>query len=129
MPHTGGMNPRLAIVLGGANLRFCATPVAEPSNIETVRHPRIVKTGDLKYPLDGLLLRDLVRRHSDRSFVVVGPRTLDRRTELSMEEITHISNLHFPGPKTFIKVAAYPQHSDACIMPYPVIGGRTTSIP
>ena len=127
MERKGGVNPQMAFVPEGVDFQLYATPVPEPADLRSISHPRIGYTGNLKRQLDWPLLRDLARRHPEWSFVYVGPRTLDARAELIVEEMVRFPNVHFLGAKTVTDLAAYPQHFDVCTMPY-VVNGYTENI-
>ncbi len=127
MERKGGINPHFAFVPEGVDFRLYSTPIAEPEDLRSIRHPRIGYTGNLKRQLDWPLLRELARRHPEWAFVYVGPRYLDQQGEAIVKEMELLPNVHFLGAKTVTDLAAYPQHFDVCTMPY-VVNGYTDNI-
>ncbi|HEY9228126.1 MAG TPA: glycosyltransferase, partial [Gemmatimonadaceae bacterium] len=127
MERKSGINPHMHLIPEGVDHQLYSTPVPAPADIASIPHPRIGYTGTLKLQLDWELLRALALRHTNWSFVFVGPNQLpaDRRT--ITDELEKLPNVHFLGPKTVWDLAAYPQHFDVCLMPY-VITGYTNNI-
>lgn len=128
MERKGGINPNMAFAPEGVDFLLYRTPVPEPMDLAPIRHPRIGYTGHLKRHLDWRLLRDLVRRHHEWSFVLVGARSpMARELDAIVDEMASLRNVHLLGPKTVTELSAYPQHFDVCIMPY-TVNGYTNNI-
>jgi glycosyltransferase involved in cell wall biosynthesis len=115
----GGINPNTAFVPNGVDYRAFATVATEPVDLASIPRPRIGYSGIMKKSVDWPLLLELARRHSDWSFVFVGPRT-DNLSEppRALEDLTRIPNAYFLGPKDVRTLGAYTQHFDVCVMPY-----------
>ena len=127
MERKSGINPRLTFAPEGVDYALYSTPVPEPADIARIPHPRIGYTGTLKVQLDWRLLGDLARRHTDWSFVFVGPKVLSAEAATVVEEMERMPNVHLLGHKTVKDLAAYPQHFDVCTMPY-LVDGYTNNI-
>lgn len=127
MERKGGINPHTDLVPEGVDFPLYSTPIPEPQDIAAIPHPRVGYTGVLKVQLDWPLLRDLARRHNDWSFVFVGPRVLSEETQAVVNDMSLLPNVHFLGQKAVRDLAAYPQHFDACVMPY-LVNGYTDNI-
>jgi len=128
MERKGWINPNTTFIPNGVDYTLYSTPVPEPHDIAQIPHPRIGYTGHLKTQLDWRLLRELAVRHPNWSFVFVGSRLfLTGEDRLILDEMAQLKNVHLLGGKTVKELAAYPQHFDACIMPY-VINGYTQNI-
>jgi glycosyltransferase involved in cell wall biosynthesis len=124
----GILNPHLAVVPEGVDYRLYSTPQPEPRDLAGVPRPRIGYTGRLKIQLDWTLLRRLAQDHPGWSFVFVGPRAaLPKGTATLLDEMSQLKNVFFLGAKTVTDLAAYPQHFDACVMPY-LVNGYTNNI-
>ena len=114
----GMINPHTAFAPEGVDYNAYATPVAEPSDIALVPRPRIGYTGVLKKQLDWPLLLHLTQQHPEWSFVFVGPQAPHREIVDAFQELSRRRNVYFMGAKSVHDLTAYPQHFDACIMPY-----------
>jgi glycosyltransferase involved in cell wall biosynthesis len=114
----GAINPYTAFVPEGVNYQAYATPVAEPSDLATIPHPRIGYTGWIKKQLDCSLILHLTERHPEWSFVFVGGRSPHPEIVAPMQELYRRRNVYFLGAKSTTELAYYPQHFDVCIMPY-----------
>jgi glycosyltransferase involved in cell wall biosynthesis len=128
MERKGWINPHTTFVPNGVDYSLYSLPVAEPSDIAPIPHPRIGYTGNLKTQLDWRLLMKLAAGHPNWSFVFVGPRlflTAEDRTIL--DEMLRLKNVYLLGRKNVKQLAAYPQHFDVCVMPY-VVNGYTQNI-
>jgi glycosyltransferase involved in cell wall biosynthesis len=60
----------------------------------------------------------LTRTHPQWSFVFVGPATTHLGVEDALKQMSQLQNVYFLGGKPTEGLGAYPQHFDACIMPY-----------
>jgi glycosyltransferase involved in cell wall biosynthesis len=127
MERKGRINRNTISVPNGVDYQLYSTKVAEPRDIASIPHPRIGYTGHLKKQLDWPLLRDLVFKHRDWSFVFVGPSKLSGEDAAILASMRAQPNVYLLGEKTVTELAAYPQHFDVCIMPY-VINGYTQNV-
>lgn len=127
MERKAGVNPHMSFVPEGVDYQLYATPVPEPKDIQPIPRPRIGYSGNLKRQLDWPLMAELARRHPEWSFVYVGPRILDAKSVVIVDEMASFANVHFLGAKSVTEIAAYPQHFDVCTMPY-VVNSYTNNI-
>ncbi len=118
MRRNGNINPRTAFLPNGVDYAAYATARREPADLAAIPRPRIGYTGFLKPQLDWDLLRDLISTHAEWQFVFVGPHRSDATMEAVVPALARRPNVHFLGVKEVDELAAYPQHFDACIMPY-----------
>ena len=118
LERKGGINRHMAFAPEAVDFRLYSTPAPAPPDIASIPHPRIGYTGTIKVQLDWRLMRSLAERHPAWSFVFVGPHRLDAETGAIAAAMARLPNVHFLGEKRVKEVAAYPQHFDACIMPY-----------
>lgn len=116
----GAINPNTTFVPNGVDFAAYANPAPEPSDLTIIPHPRILYTGYIKKQLDWPLLLDLARRHREWSFVFIGPESPHPEIRSTIQEISSYRNVYFLGTKAAWTLAAYPQHCEACIMPYRV---------
>jgi len=114
----GGLNPHTALAPNGVDYEGYARPAPEPADLAGIPRPRIGYTGKLKRQLDWALLATLAARHPEWSFVFVGPRSPHPDIAAALERLGRMPNVHFLGGKPVGQLLAYPQHFDACIMPY-----------
>jgi glycosyltransferase involved in cell wall biosynthesis len=127
MERKSGINPHMAMVSEGVDSALYMSATPEPADIAGIPHPRIGYTGALKRQLDWELLKQLAERHPQWSFVYVGPRTLTPELNTLVDAIERLPNVFMLGRKTFIELAAYPQHFAVCTMPY-IVNGYTNNI-
>jgi glycosyltransferase involved in cell wall biosynthesis len=118
MEKKGGLNPRTALAPNGVDYEAYARTVPEPADLARIPRPRIGYTGKLKKQLDWALLLELATRHPAWSFVFVGPRSPHPEIADVLARLARMPNVHFLGGKPVVELFAYPQHFDACIMPY-----------
>ena len=120
MEKKGHINPKTAFVPNGVDFQAYATVVPQPEDLSSVPRPIVGYTGYIKKQLDWPLIRELVKRHCEWSFVFVGPRSPHLEILPVIEELSSFHNVYFLGCKSPRELASYPQHFDACIMPYRV---------
>jgi glycosyltransferase involved in cell wall biosynthesis len=118
MKRKGGFNPNTELIPNGVDYRMYATAAPEPEDLRNIPHPRIGYVGYLKRMLDFSLLLELSRRHPHWSFVFVGPKRPHPDIDEALEQLARLPNVYFLGGKPSAELGAYPQHLDACIMPY-----------
>ena len=116
----GGLNPNTAHIPNGVDYAAYSTPVAEPTDLAAIPHPRIGYVGVVKAQLDLQLIRDLARRNPEWSFVIVGPRGfLGDKTAL-LNEMSGLPNIRLLGNRAVHALPAYVQGMDVCMMPYEI---------
>lgn len=116
----GRFNRNTEFVPNGVEYQAYATPLEEPDDLRRIPHPRIGYVGHLKQMLDWKLLQELSATHPQWSFVFVGPTSPHPAIALALEQMAGRPNVYFLGAKKTEELGAYPQHFDACIMPYKV---------
>ncbi len=114
----GGFNRNTKFLPNGVDYSSFATPLPEPEDLQTVPHPRIGYVGYLKRMLDWSLLLELSAVHADWSFVFVGPASPHPEITGILEKMAKRANVYLLGGKSATSLGAYPQHFDACVMPY-----------
>lgn len=117
MEKKGKINLHTTLISHGVDYKAYATPAPEPMDIASIPHPRIGYSGFLKKQLDWSLLLQLATMHPEWSFVFVGAQKHDEIGSL-IGELSRRPNVYFLGAKPVKELAYYPQHFDACIMPY-----------
>jgi glycosyltransferase involved in cell wall biosynthesis len=116
----GGLNPNTAFVPNGVDYDAFATPRSEPPDLAAIPRPRIGYVGRIKEQLDLELVRTLVHRHANWSFVLVGPvENLGPHRDV-IRELSELPNVHLLGPKPVGELPAYAQHLDVCMLCYHV---------
>ena len=120
MAVKGGINPHTAFLPEGVDYHLYTTRTVEPEDLASIPHPRVGYTGILKKQLNWGLLWDLAVRHSEWSFVFVGPPLWHHNIGESIKQMSSLRNVYFLGAKPVNALASYTQHFDVCIMPYRV---------
>lgn len=118
MEKKGKINPHTTYCPNGVHYEAYASPVPEPADLVRVPHPRIGYSGFIKKQLDWRLLRELVIRHPEWSFVFVGKQSPHPEIDAILAELKARENAYFLGGKSAAELAVYPQHFDVCLMPY-----------
>jgi glycosyltransferase involved in cell wall biosynthesis len=116
----GNINLHTTFVPNGVDYRAYATAHPEPDELAVIPRPRIGYSGVLKRQLDWPLLHRLTELRPGWSFVFVGPTQEDPETQSAVRSLAMRPNVHFLGCKPAYQLPPYPQHFDACIMPYRV---------
>lgn len=122
----GALNRHTTLIPNGVDYEAFARPAPEPADLAGIPHPRIGYLGWLKRELDWPLLLELTGRHPGWSFVFVGGWK-NPETEPFRPALARRPNVYLLGSKPTAAVGAYPQHFDACILPY-VRNGYTDCI-
>lgn len=120
MEKKGAINRNTTFIPNGVDFAAYANPAPEPRDLAIIPRPRIGYTGYLKKQLDWPLLIELTRRHGEWSFVFVGPKSPHPEIMRALQELSSYRNVYFLDAKPSRILGAYPQHFDACIMPYRV---------
>jgi glycosyltransferase involved in cell wall biosynthesis len=114
----GNLNPHTVFVPNGVDFEAYATPAPEPGDLRSIPHPRVGYVGRIKDQLDLRLLTALAARHTQWSFVFVGPHVKPSVTGAWAERLSALPNVYFLGEKKVGELAAYTQHLDVCTMCY-----------
>jgi len=120
MAKKGDINPSTVFVTNGVDYRSFSTPQPEPADLRDIPHPRIGYVGRIKTQLDWGLLSTLTRRHSNWSFVFVGPMGFMGPDKALCDEVFSRPNVHYLGNKPVTMIPGYTQHMDACMLSYVV---------
>ncbi|MGH7268746.1 MAG: glycosyltransferase [Candidatus Rokuibacteriota bacterium] len=118
----GHLNPATMWVPNGVDYAAYVTPHDEPDDLRSVPSPRIGYVGVIKDQLDVPLLIALARRHTEWSFVLVGPRGMLRHSAALLETLLGLPNVYWLGAKPLAALPAYVQHLDVCMLIYRVDG-------
>jgi glycosyltransferase involved in cell wall biosynthesis len=118
----GEANRNTALVPNGVDYDWFAEPCEEPLDLTGIPHPRVGYCGYVKRQLDWDLIQGLIARHEEWSWIFVGKTSPHPELTPILESLQARPNVHFLGTKSTRELACYPQHFDACIMPYKVDG-------
>jgi len=114
----GTLNPHTTFVPNGVDFEAYATEQAEPEDLRPIPRPRVGYVGVVKSQLDLRLLAALAARHSQWSFVFVGPLGSLGDARATIERLSSMANVYFLGEKRVGELPAYTQHLDVCTMCY-----------
>ncbi|HET6372974.1 MAG TPA: glycosyltransferase [Candidatus Polarisedimenticolia bacterium] len=114
----GSLNRNTAWSPNGVAYAEFATPCPEPTDIASIRRPRLGYSGYIKKQVDWSLLLSLATRHPDWQFVFVGKQSGHPEIAETLTRLSKLDNVHFLGSKSIAEMAKYPQHFDVCLMPY-----------
>jgi glycosyltransferase involved in cell wall biosynthesis len=118
----GRYNPRTLFVPNGVDYSAYSTPAPEPEDLRPIPHPRAGYVGVVKRQLDFELLLTLARRHTDWSWVLVGPsRFLSDKAPL-VDQLARLPNVFLLGGRPAETLPAYTQHFDVGMMCYEITG-------
>ena len=127
MAKKGHLNHNSLYVPNGVDYDAFSTPVPEPDDMKAIPRPRIGYMGMIKDKLDFRLILELARKHTDWSFVFVGPKSNVGSFAGTVSELESMSNVYFLGGKSVDRLPGYVQHFDVCSLSY-VIDGYTRFI-
>ncbi len=127
LERKGPLARRAEFLPNGVDYAAFAGPQPEPPDLAQVPRPRVGYTGWLKQQLDWDLIESLARLRQDIQFVFVGGVSPQPGMEERLAPLRALANVHLLGGKSSEELAAYPQHFDACAMPY-VVDGYTRYI-
>ena len=130
MERKGDINPHTVRIPNGADCAAFIRAHDEPADLARIPRPRIGYTGYIKNQLDFPTLESIARSRPDCSLALVGEvgdsllgsgtgRKAGRRL---LQRLKTLPNVHLLGRKTTAELAAYPQHLEACLLPYRVDG-------
>jgi glycosyltransferase involved in cell wall biosynthesis len=114
----GGLNPNTLFVPGGVDFAAHSKVAGEPVDLALIPHPRIGYVGTMKRQLDWPLLKYLVSRHREWSFLFLGPMSSHAGISEDVATLLAQPNVFFLGSKNIAEVPPYLQHFDVCMMPY-----------
>jgi glycosyltransferase involved in cell wall biosynthesis len=120
MAKKGGINPNTIQVPNGVDYAAYSSPTVEPADLGRIARPRMGYVGVVKAQLDLRLLRDLARKRSDWSFVLVGPLGYLGDKQQLLADLRALGNVYLLGAREVADLPAYVQHMDACLMCYEV---------
>jgi glycosyltransferase involved in cell wall biosynthesis len=86
-----------------------------PKEIATVTKPIVIYTGHLEHRTNYDLLKHVIKEHSDKVFLMVGPVTLEKDL---LDELHAFPNIIFAGSKNIKELPAYLKYSHCAIIPY-----------
>lgn len=118
MEKKGHINPRTMYVTNGVDYPAFAAEMDEPEDLSRIPHPRVGYTGRIKVQMDWDVLAKLAAKHSDWSFVFVGPLGFmgDRRDK--RDALFSRNNVYYLGNRSVAEIPAYTRHLDACMLCY-----------
>lgn len=122
MERKGTLARRAVFLPNGVDYLAYSRPCPEPPDLAPIPRPRIGYTGRVKRQLDWGLLEGLARLRPDLHLVLVGDLAPQPGLAALLAPLQSLPNVHFLGGKSAAELAAYPQHFDACAMPYLVDG-------
>ena len=117
----GRLNPNTLLVPNGVDYAAYTATCQEPPDLASIPHPRIGCVGWVKRQLDLRLLLELSRRHSQWSFVFVGPSKPARHFGdqlATLEQLRKVPNVYFLGNKPVEELPSYTQYFDVGILCY-----------
>ena len=114
----GFLNPNMSLVPNGVDFEMYSAAHPEPDDMKNIPHPRAGYVGVIKKQLDLQLLLDLAGRHSELSFVCVGPYGQLGDGVPLVDAMKRLPNVHFLGRKPIAQLPAYMRHLDVCLLPY-----------
>ena len=104
-------------------------PLPCPHALQDTLSPRIVFMGAIDaYKLDLRLLHQLIVRHPEWSFVLIGPvGECDPSTEVAPLKVC--SNVHLVGPQAYDTLPAWLSHADVALLPLQLNGYTRNMFP
>lgn len=120
MARKGSINAHTEMVPNGVDYQSFAAPVAEPSDLAGIPHPRVGYVGVLKEQVDWELMEALARKRPEWSLVFVGPSRLTGRDAECWSRLLRLPNVHALGGKAGRAVPGYVHHLDVCLLSYRV---------
>ncbi len=92
--------------------RSRAEKTEKPAEIVGLKKPLVGYIGGIHRWVDQTLVKEVARRHSDCSFVFIGPIQTD------IKELLEEKNIFFLGQKPREELPKYVHHFAACLIPY-----------
>jgi len=86
-----------------------------PTELEDIKPPIVIYTGNIDHRLDFGLLNELVIRNPAVTFVLVGPISID---ESELRILRKNPNVSFTGKKTLNELPAFLKHVHCAIIPF-----------
>jgi len=110
------INPRKSLYFpNGVNFgKFANGSKAEPEDLKSIPHPRIVYIGEMEIRFDFDLVKYAAKALPGYSFILIGNDSIARK------EFQGFPNVHVLGIKRNEELAAYLHNSDAGIIPFDV---------
>ena len=94
--------------------RSRAEKMGKPPEMAGLKSPLVGYIGGIHRWVDQELVKGIARRHSDCSFVFIGPIQID------VKELMEEQNIFFLGQKPREELPKYVRHFDACLIPYKI---------
>ncbi len=127
LARKSGLNSHMRLVPEGVDFPLYSTPCPLPADMRGIPRPIVGYTGVIKSQLDWTLLQQLADRNPQWSFVYAGLVADKASVKAIVAEMEKRPNVYFLGAKSRLDIACYPQHFDACTMPY-LVNGYTDNI-
>ena len=112
-------NSEVYVVPNAADVSLFKTALtsqlARPKEIADVTKPIVIYTGHLEHRTNYDLLKAVIKDHSDKIFLMVGPVTLEPDL---LAELKALPNIIFTGSKNIRELPAYLKYSSCAIIPY-----------
>jgi uncharacterized SAM-binding protein YcdF (DUF218 family) len=83
-----------------------------PKDLETIPSPRMVYIGGIHQWIDFRLIKELLVKLPNVSFVFIGPNQID------VSDLKGFKNLYFIPQKAQLELAHYLYYADLCLIPY-----------
>jgi glycosyltransferase involved in cell wall biosynthesis len=124
MEKKGPLAPeRTAFVPNGVSYETFAASGPEPPELAGIPHPRVGYCGVLKRQMDWELICSLIDARPDLHWVFIGHWQDDHSELESVRQwLERRDNVHLTGRVPAPRLAEFPAHFDAAIMPYRVDG-------
>lgn len=88
---------------------------SEPTDLQTIPHPRIGFIGVIDERVDTELLREVAAERPHWHFIVIGPVV-----KISEDELPKGDNVHYLGQKQYEELPDYLAHIDVAMMPFAI---------
>ena len=118
MRKKGDLNENTYVAPNGVDYSLFSSSTEEPTDYQSIPHPRIGCVGVIKTQLDLELLDDIAEKRSDWSIICVGPIGYLGQDQKWLDRLQDRRNVYFLGLKPPNELPAYIQHLDACLMIY-----------
>ncbi|HTH56690.1 MAG TPA: glycosyltransferase [Cyclobacteriaceae bacterium] len=89
--------------------------VSRPIEFRSIQNPIIIFTGNCDHRLDYGLVRSILRRHPDKTLVMIGPI---QGEEADLDELKTYPNIKFFGRRDLAELPKYLHFASCAIIPY-----------
>ena len=83
-----------------------------PDELKNIKRPIVGYVGGVHKWVDQGLINELAKKHTDYSFVFVGP------IQTKVTELLKLKNVHFLGKKDHERLPLFIKYFDVCVIPY-----------